>query len=314
MIEEINWHVKQALYKRLCRPVLATRPIRPADDGVMLFSMIGTAVLIPYLVAVKSLHYQLQRGRVMLLDDGTLTAADRVILREHLGDPEIRSIRDVDVGPCPKGGTWERLLTILDLSADHYVIQLDSDTVTVGPVPELVEAIDTNRSFTLLGSESEATAAILRVADFVQQNFPEGTAGVSLTDSHVQRAIESVMDKIDVPALAAPRYVRGCSGFAGFARGSDRSLATQFSQAAEKALGMTKWSEWGSEQVTSNFVIGNARDALLLPGDRYVNYWNAPPPADSRMIHFIGTYRFHGLEYLARSRAAIRALAEEDPA
>lgn len=308
MIEEVNWHVKQALYKRVCRAVLATPPIRAADDGVILFSMIGTAVLIPYLVAIKSLHHHLRRGRVMLLDDGTLTAADRLTLKAHLGDPEIRAIDAVDVGPCPRGGTWERLLTILDLSAGHYVIQLDSDTVTTGGVPELEAAIAANRSFTLLGSESEAAPAILPVGDFVRQNFPEGTDGVSLSDSHVQRAIESVMDRLDVPALAAPRYVRGCSGFAGFARGGDRDLAERFSQAAEAALGRAKWSQWGSEQVTSSFVIANAPDARLLPPDRYVNHWNAPPPADSRMIHFIGTYRFHGMEYIARSRAAIRAL------
>ncbi|MCJ8156285.1 hypothetical protein [Sphingomonas sp. LaA6.9] len=309
MIEEINWHVKQALYKRLCRPVLATPPIRPADDGVVLFSMMGSAVLIPYLVAVKSLHHHLGRGRVMLLDDGTLTADDRAILKAHLGDPEILSIHDVDVGPCPNGGTWERLLTLLDLSAGNYMIQLDSDTVTVGPVPELIEAIDTNRSFTLLG-ESDIAPAVLPAPEFVRENFPQGTGAVSLSGSHVQRATESVMDRLAIPGLASPRYVRGCAGFAGFARGGDRGLATRFSQAAEAAVGRSKWYQWGSEQVASNFVVANAPDPLLLPADRYVNHWNMPLPEDSRMIHFIGTYRFHGMEYLARSRAAIRALNE----
>ena len=70
---------------RAVRSILDTPPIVPLDDGVVLFSMIGTAVLLPYLVAVKSLHAQLQRGRIMLLDDGTLTATDKAHLAHHCG-------------------------------------------------------------------------------------------------------------------------------------------------------------------------------------------------------------------------------------
>src|SRR5690606_28179458 len=44
--------------------VLDTAPIVPRSDGLVLFSMIGTAVLLPYLVAVKSLWSELRRGRI----------------------------------------------------------------------------------------------------------------------------------------------------------------------------------------------------------------------------------------------------------
>ena len=111
---------------RAVRHILDTPPIVPMDDGVILFSMIGTAVLLPYLVAVKSLHAQLQRGRVMLLDDGTLTDADKAVLAHHVGNPQILTFADIDTAPCPKGNCWERLLAILDLRREHYVIQLDS--------------------------------------------------------------------------------------------------------------------------------------------------------------------------------------------
>ncbi|WP_430635607.1 hypothetical protein [Sphingomonas hankookensis] len=84
--------------------MLATPPIPASDDGVILFSMIGTAVLLPYLVAVKSLRQQLGRGRVVILDDGTLTDADHRVLAHHLNDPRIVAIGDVDTGPCPRGG------------------------------------------------------------------------------------------------------------------------------------------------------------------------------------------------------------------
>ena len=78
---------------------------------MVIFSMMGTRVLLPYLVAVKSFHAQLAIGRVVILDDGTLTAADRAVLAHHLGNPSILPIDAVKTGACPTGGTWERLLT-----------------------------------------------------------------------------------------------------------------------------------------------------------------------------------------------------------
>src|SRR3546814_16336165 len=133
------------------RGVLDTPPIAPADDGLILFSMIGTRLLLSYLVAVKSLYGRLGRGRIAILDDGTLTAADRAVLAAHLGHPVIVSIDDVATGPCPRGGCWERLLTLLDMRADAYVIQLDSDTIALGDIPDVVGGITSTPSFTLLG-------------------------------------------------------------------------------------------------------------------------------------------------------------------
>jgi len=202
--------LREHRFLRGCRAVLATRPARVCQDGVVIFSMIGTRVLLPYLVAAKSFQARLGRGRFAILDDGTPTEADKAVLAHHLGDPPITPIAAVDTGPCPRGGTWERLLTILDLRRGDYVIQLDSDIVALGPVPEVAAAIDARRSFTLRG---EASAEVL-------------IAGR--------------------PELS---YVRGCSGFAGFApRNEGRGLAEAFSQEATRLLGLDHWAEWGSEQ------------------------------------------------------------------
>src|SRR3546814_18986052 len=64
-----------------------------------LFRSIGTEVMTPYLVAAKSLHHHLKRGRMVIMDDGTLTDRDRSVLRQHLDNPRIISIRDIDTGP-----------------------------------------------------------------------------------------------------------------------------------------------------------------------------------------------------------------------
>lgn len=306
--EHCNWRVQHWRHRRLVRGVLTTPPIAACDDNVILFSMIGTAVLLPYLVAVKSLRQHLGRGRVVILDDGTLTAADHALLAQHLNDPRILAIGDVATGTCPRGGTWERLLTILDLRADAYVVQLDSDTVTLRDLPEIRAAIDAGRDFTLRGEAGAAlreTAAIGRDRPAIDPHR---------ADLHVQAAAEAAIGSVAIPSPAQLRYVRGCSGFAGFAPGGPgRSLAEAFSRAMDDAIGRAHWSRWGSEQVTSNFVIANGRDPLLLPYDRYLNYWNAAlfgrgTLPDAAFVHFIGTYRFHGDAYLTATRRAIAAL------
>lgn len=307
--EHINWRVQQWRHRWLARGVLMTPPIRASDDGVVLFSMIGTAVLLPYLVAVKSLRHHLGRGRVVILDDGTLTEADRAVLGHHLSDPRILSIAEITTGDCPRGGTWERLLTILDLRADSYVIQVDSDTVTLRDLVEVRGAIDAGRDFTLRG---EAAAELRKVETIARDRAGIDPCGAGL---HVQDAAEAAIGSVAIPGHADLRYVRGCSGFAGFAPGGPgRALAEGFSRAMDAAIGRERWSRWGSEQVTSNFVVANGRDPLLLPYDRYLNFWNAALfargalPADAAFVHFIGTYRFHGDAYLTATRRAIAAL------
>ena len=296
---------REARHARLAQAVLETPPVRARDDGLIVFSMIGTRVLLPYLVAAKSLHQRLGgRGRFAVLDDGSLTAADRAVLDRHLDRPEVRHIAEVDIGKCPRGGTWERLLTLLDLRREGYVIQLDSDTVTIGEVPEVSECIAAGRSFTLAGGSD---AQIVPLAEAACR------ASATAPSAHVQAAIEQVLDRVSIPGRDGLRYVRGCSGFAGFAPSADgRALAEQFSEEAERLLGAARWAEWGSEQVTSNFVIANEPDALLLPHDRYFNFWNAGVPADARFVHFVGTYRHHDGAYAQATALAIAELAASD--
>jgi len=301
--EKIVRRTREYLYAITARGIFDTPPIVPRDDGVILFSMIGTRVLKPYLVAVKSLHRQLGRGRVAILDDGTLTADDKAILARHLGNPVIYHIADVDPGPCPVGCVWERLLLLLELRRDAYVVQVDSDTVTLGPVPEVLAAIDAGSDFTLKG---EASARWMELSEFART-----TPGLDPFDpeTHVQAASEEIMPRIDFGVPGPAHYVRGCAGFAGFAPGGlGREAAEHFSREVEAILGMDSWIRWGSEQVMSNVIVANDGEPVLLPYERYLNFWNEPLASDAAFIHFIGTYRFHRGAYAAATRKAIAAL------
>lgn len=303
---KINRLWKERALRKAAAPVMETPPIAPSDDGLVLFSMIGSKVILPYLIAVKSLHGRLRRGRVAILDDGTLTPADRDVLDAHLGGPSVVSINDVDTGPCPRGGTWERLLTLLDMRASDYVIQLDSDTVTLAEVPDIVSAVAANRSFTLRGGPDSRLLPFDEMA-----GLTEDDEFLYNPKAHVQAAIECGLDRISLPMIANPLYVRGCSGFAGFARGGGgRTLAEAFSREATRLLGAERWARWGTEQVTSNVVVANEPDPLLLPYEHYLNFWNEGVPSDARFVHFIGSYRFHGQAYLNATKAAIAALRE----
>ncbi len=282
----------------VCRPILDTGPIIPAEDGLIIFSMIGTKVLLPYLVAVKSLWHQLRRGRIMILDDGSLTDADKAILNHHCATPEIISINGIDCGKFPVGGTWERLLTILDRRSDDYIIQLDSDTVTIGALDEVQAAIRANRSFTLLGGP-ECEVGLLSCHDFTQKFCPDGPKG-----EHIQYVMEANMATL--PHAQSWCYIRGCSGFTGFAkRDSDRHLAAEFASAMEALLDRKAMHIWGTEQVTSSFLIANEQDPLLLPYARHMNYWGEPWQDDMRFLHFVGAHRYTRSAYRDTTRSVL---------
>lgn len=292
--------IKEARFTLQARGVLDTPPLSTSgDDGLIIFSMIGTRVIVPYLVAAKSLYSQLGRGRFVILDDGSLTPADRDVLAHHLDNPPVLSIADIDSAPAPRGGCWERLFALLDLRRDAYVIQLDSDTVTLGPVPEIEAAIAAGRDFTLRG---EAGSEWQPIGSF-------GSSVPVAADAHVQRAIEAVMDKAGAAMPAFSHYVRGCAGFAGFAPGGlGRDTCEQFCAVAASLIGADRWAQWGSEQVMSNLLVANEGEPVLLPYDRYLNYWAEPFGQDAAFVHFVGTYRFHAGTYARAARRAIAAM------
>jgi hypothetical protein len=303
MIDRLIRKGREAAHLAQCKAVFATPRVVPQADGVIVFSMIGTRVVAPYLIAAKSFLRALGRGRVVLLDDGSLTPGDKSVLAAHLGDPEIHSIRDVDTGDAPQGGCWERLMTLIDLATTDYVIQLDSDTVTLGAVDEVRAAIDARRSFTILGGTDGEAQGLKTLTDFRRDVYPDGPSALPAS-AHVQTQIEARMDRLPQPD--ARRYVRACAAFTGFAPGSvTRDDAQAFSRAAQHAVGADIWKQWGSEQVASNYLVANAPDPVLLPYARYYHFWNDGDRADPGLVHFPGTHRYTGNTYARATATAL---------
>lgn len=287
MFHNLKGQVGRELFNRRCAAVLDTPPIRLDDSRpAMVLSQLQHKDLLMYLVAVKTLAARVPLGRARVLDDGSLQPEDHALLARHLPGVVIEPITAYRSPRCPSGGTWERLLAIARHCSDHYVMQLDADTLTVDALPEVVQAIEANRSFALgTWDEQRSESFAERAADARRLN-----PGPQL---HVQVAAEQNFDRD--PAWAGLRYIRGCSGFAGFAKGATSTgFIEDFSERMSRLLG-ERWREWGSEQVMSNIALANSPDAMVLPHPRYCDCLHRAE--HSAFVHFIGDCRFRGSTY-----------------
>ena len=182
---------------------------------------------------------------------------------------------------------------------DGYVVQLDSDTLTSQPIPEVAECIERNRNFTLLGDRSYPhVEPMLTACERFKANL----------DPQVQAVCERSFDRL--PEARDLRYLRGNAGFVGFAQGSlTRERIEWFSELMRRIAEGT-WDKWGSEQLTSNLLIANSPNPLPLPFPRYGSYW-AHPEVDylrSAFLHFIGPHRYSHAFYRRQAQIVLSAL------
>jgi len=249
-----------------------------------------------YLVAIKSILHRVGYGRVIQIDDNSLTENDRVVLQRHLPGSTCIPITSVDTGACPRGGTWERLCHIVNLLDHSYVIQVDADTLVCGDIPEVLQCVQSNRSFTLGTRQGQALVSARKAASFAHEHG----------GNHTQLVAERALGEL--PNADELSYVRGSSGFAGFARGAfSRSQLQEFSTHMSRMTG-SRWHEWGTEQVSSNFVVANSPLATVLPYPKYACFDLNMDPNQAAFLHFIGTNRFDHGTYAARSRDVIAQL------
>ena len=286
---------QRSLHNIACRGIVDTPPVKIQSAPLVFCSMVSTADFVMYLSAMKSMYKHIREGRVVTIDDGSLTQEQRDLLRKHL-DAEVRHITDAPKRRVPKGGTWERLTTIVDLSRDAYVIQVDSDTLTRNAIPEILDSYRSSRPFILAGDREGS--GLKSVEDTSKAARADGSP-------HIQTAAEGKLDTI--PGIK-PSYVRGCSGFFGIPKGAlTLDDVEEFSQAMTSALG-TRWNEWGTEQMTVNYLVANLPGVNVLQPPKYTQYFGKPLGGESNFVHFIGMYRFDHLAYTRETRKLISEL------
>src|ERR1035441_9122242 len=160
MFFRVRENVCRWIFSFVCRELGQTAPIvmRPAD--LVIVTMLSHHDIFMYLVAIKSLYRKFGEGSVAVLNDGTLTPQDVARLNQHIPGIQILPLHAVVTGPCPKGGCWERLVSVLELTRSRYVIQMDSDTLTVNDVSEAVACYRENRSFLIGGSDGQHIVSV----------------------------------------------------------------------------------------------------------------------------------------------------------
>jgi len=277
-------------------PVVVRDPASP----VTILSQVSHHDVYMYLLAIKSMCRFIRPRQVVVLDDTSLTADDKALLARHIEGLRVHRTVDVTNEKCPRGLCWERLLFMADAVTDGYVIQLDSDTVTLRRPQDAIDCVTSDRSFTLgttLGQEVVSMEAACAAA----------CARPGATNGHVQAVAEAAFDRLS--HCRDSMYVRGCAAFVGYAPGSlSRATVEQFSVEMSAIVGGNKWSEWGSDQIASNYIIANTPAARVLPLARYSCYSPALDVSACAFLHFIGTYRFKRNAYVRTARRVIKAL------
>lgn len=275
----LTQQVNKFRFRIMINRIKSTPILDSAPGGPVLLSMVHHRDVLSYLLAAKSFARFVVPGKVVIVADPSITAADRELLKRHIPELSFRDAAEFHCPELPKGGTWERLTAIAEYAQESFVIQLDADTVATKPMPEVEQAVRENHAF-LLGTED--IQQIQPVAEIAQW-----AKGRLVGNDHVQLAAESVLDRLSDQQHW--KYVRACSGFAGFPKGGfDKAQLIRISQEMGALLG-TRWAEWGTEQFSSNLVLASMDGAKLLPHPKYC----APHRAngDTAFRHFIGYVR-----------------------
>src|SRR5205823_6173253 len=105
---------------------------------------------------------------------------------------EIIDFYAISTGLCPRGGTWERLVKLVDLSRESYVIQVDADTLVSAPIAEVIECWRANQSF-LLGTNSGRRVLPAQETACMVQGWIKTYRWIQ---PHICVAAEAALDKI----------------------------------------------------------------------------------------------------------------------
>ncbi len=296
MLYRLRKQLHTRRFEWITRGIRATPPVRVMPAPWTFVSMVGDDDVHLYLLAMKTLYRRLQRGNVVAIVARTMPAARRDLLAEHVDGIRFEALEAIDTGRCQRGGTWERLIHILNRTHDGYVIQIDCDTLAQGTnLDEVAYCAANNLPFTLSDGWPLVT---MRAAAEAARAIPGNQPGI---------VAERLLDRY--PNSDRLLYVHGSSGFTGFAKGGfSRDRLDEF-DANMSTLTGASWRGWGTEKCASNFVVANSPRPVVLPFPSYSCFFPGGPRNEAKLLHFIGSHRFDENFYAQQALAAIADLA-----
>ena len=144
-----KWRTQRAKarFYRLTAGIMTTPPMPVVEAPWTIISMVSKSDPQMYILAMKSFYRHMKRGKIIAIVDRDMPDEKRNILSHHLPGIKLVYLEDIETGPCQRGGTWERILYVLDHTRDEYAIQIDADTLTFGPedIQEVKSCVENNR-------------------------------------------------------------------------------------------------------------------------------------------------------------------------
>jgi len=299
ILEKVLREINKKRFDYSLLGVLKTPPINyKQDNKVTILTMLGHSTVNMYLVAIKSFMMQFGYGTIEVINDGTLTDNDITTLKNHVPNIRFSNASDVDTLSCPTYISWKRLLRIAEVAKNSYVIQLDSDTISLAPLIDIHDKVKKNEGF-LIGSE--------RWGQPVDVSFLHDIV-ISWKNQHVQAKAEEIFKDIEF-FKDGTKYLRACAGFSGYPKNFARlHEIEQLSQQIEGKIGK-KWHEWGSEQTATMCLISKTANASVLPWPKYQNFMepiSGNSISSASFIHFIGSTRYRNSKYIKLVKCYIK--------
>ncbi|WP_031435263.1 hypothetical protein [Methylomarinum vadi] len=297
MFYSLKDKLNRYLFSLACRQIDQTPPIvKSTDKPVAVLTQLQHKDVLMFLIAAKSFAKRVPLSKVIIINDGSLDQDDISRLKQHIPVADIYDAVNYAEPACPSRGCWERLLAIAHFTNDYYVIQLDSDTLTLSALDEVNKHIETNTGFIIGTWDDQEIEPMDVCSERVQKNVGKSLNG------HVQMVAEAYFSELKNSVNL--NYVRGCAGFSGFPKGGiNKEFIVEFSTEIEKLIG-SKWHEWGSEQVMTNVTVANLDKAAVLPHPKYSDCNKMKLPYTC-FVHFIGDCRFKANTYPNLAKAEI---------
>lgn len=302
MKEELNKVIQllnNFFFNLTAKKITDTPPIAyNLDPNVKIVTMLKHSDINMYLIAIKSFMWNFGYGTIEVIDDGSLTNEDKNILYKHVPNINIYSAENIETFTCPQYISWKRLFRIAHLAQESYVIQLDSDTISLAPLIDIHDKAQANEGF-LIGNPQWQQPVDVNFLHNIVKNW---------SHAHPQPKAEEIFKDINF-FNDGTKYLRGCAGFAGY----PKNFATfdeiiNLSEQIEEKIGSV-WRNWGSEQVTTLCLISKTKNSSILPWPKYQNHrfpHTNRSTEEASFIHFIGSTRYTDMAYLKLTRKYLR--------
>jgi hypothetical protein len=299
----------------LFRAVDGTPPIAAnphAETGI--HTAVPHRYLFAYLVAIKSFLQYHADIAVYVHDDGSLGEEDKRLIRAHVPGAQIVDRAWADRTFAERVGddflmkvrtSYTSYLKLFDptlVSTRKRIIIVDTDVLFLSRPAEIIE-----------WAQQGGVPWYHRSGPWVRKSAaatPETQPAAATTPTHIQHMVVQRIPEINQALGTGYDFVHGFnSGFIGYDHGTVEYGELKTLLTHLYGLLGDRIFRWGSEQTMHGLTLC-AKGATALPTEKYMVFTDLsrPQAAAASFVHFIGEFRYHGMQYPRMAARVIREL------